>query len=177
MPRRRRAAALVLLLGAVATAGAQPTPRPTTRCAANDFQKHVLADPFRTGGGCEEKCVTSVATGDFRGEGAQDVVAAGWHGGEVKYFANTDAVFDEVASVESTLPLHVVVADLDDDGSLDFLVAHGITGGYYVGWHANAAGSLSFEEQYVYAADSDRTPDAVSVADVDGDADLDVLVA
>ena len=73
-------------------------------------------------------------------------------------------------------PSSVVAADLNGDGDMDLLVGGGGGAGTEIGWYENTDGKGSFGSLRAIEQDGSGAH-SVKAADMDGDGDLDVLVA
>jgi hypothetical protein len=113
---------------------------------------------------------------DLDGDLDLDVLAAVGYGNRVIWYANGDGAGNfapsRTISTESGVPRSVFAADLDGDGDRDVLSAgHG-----GVGWHENLDGAGNFgPKQLLDDFDYNHKPRRVLAADVDGDADPDVV--
>jgi len=110
---------------------------------------------------------------DLDGDGDRDVLVAGV--GVVSWFENTGAGSfrpEQVISTAVATVLDVVAADLDGDGDLD--VASASTGDDKVAWYENVDGFATFGPQEVVATGI-NSAGSVAAADLDGDADLDLV--
>ena len=119
---------------------------------------------------------TSVAVSDVNGDGHLDVVTANSGSNDVTaLLGNGDGTFREAQSFAAgSSPLSVAVADVNGDGRLDIVTANS---GTHVGL-ADAAlllgnGDGTFQAAQHFVA---GRPTSIAVADVNGDARLDVLM-
>ncbi len=118
-----------------------------------------------------------LATGDVDGDGTPDLLSAS--GVQLQLFLNDGkAAFREMAGAFDTPPSAangVALGDLDGDGNLDALVTQ--DGAPPLVYLADAQGSGHFTQ--VAAAFPPRAlhPTAVTLVDLDGDGDLDVVLA
>ncbi len=125
----------------------------------------------------------SVHAADLDNDGDFDVVTAargqdqiGWHEN-----LNSKGAFGSVNEIESTQfsdPYSVATADLDDDGDLDVLAALG--GWDEVVWYENRfipTGNVTFAAKEIINTPASAGAIFVTVGDMDGDDDPDVLVA
>lgn len=122
-----------------------------------------------------------LAAGDFDGDGDLDLALTSTTD-FVLLLTNDGGTFTESGRATVRLrPIHTRLADFDDDGVLDLLVAHAdsrdlvIAFGQGGGTFGTAAGGDS--EWLVFPLDQDAELYDVVVADVDGDGALDVAVA
>jgi hypothetical protein len=122
-----------------------------------------------------------VGIGDLNGDGRDDLAVS--YGGNrpgsfiARVFQNAAGGLDPATSTASyDIPEPVVVADVDNDGRKDIVVAHG-------GWNAlgvyrqTAAGGLSAEERYPIPYASHYQPQGLAVGDINGDQLPDVVLA
>ena len=119
----------------------------------------------------------AVAAADFDGDGDLDIVAEVAFA--LSWFANLDGAgnFGPQWFIEPDFgPTSVVPADLDDDGDLDVLA----TSAFYdrLAWYENADGAGGFAlGQLVDFGSSVNGVGPAVVVDLDGDDDLDIVVA
>jgi len=127
--------------------------------------------------------VADVAVGDFNGDGRPDVVVAefGWHKtGGLHLLTNqesndNDARFSTQLLDSRPGTIHVIPTDLNNDGRLDFLALISQEHEQIVSYLNLEAG---FTPQLVYAApDPSWGSSGISLADMDGDGDQDILYA
>ena len=128
----------------------------------------------------------SVVAADVNGDGAMDVVSVALLGDEVAWHENDGApapTFTERLIDDATLdgPREVHAADLDADGDMDILAVSlepddgSLNDNGKVVWFENdGAASPSFTAHVL--ATTARRARSVTTADVNGDADLDVVV-
>ena len=128
--------------------------------------------------------VSSIATGDFNGDGKLDLAAANFatfdpnsnsytNGSVVVLLGNGDGTFQVPASYSAGLyPYSVAVSDLNGDGKLDLAVAsQGSTNiSVFLG---NGDGSFLLSGSY----GTGLNPRSIAVGDLNGDGKLDVVVA
>ncbi|EGB05915.1 hypothetical protein AURANDRAFT_10368, partial [Aureococcus anophagefferens] len=125
-----------------------------------------------------EEAPTDVVVFDFDGDGDTDVLAASWYKGTIFWFEGHGelATYYAKAYIAEGLagPWNVFPADIDSDADLDVLAATGYD--FAVTWYEND-GNMTFAVRKSYVATGLAGPWSVFPADIDGDADLDVLVA
>jgi hypothetical protein len=118
---------------------------------------------------------TSVAVGDFNGDGKPDLAVANQGSDNVSVLLGQgDGTFLTAVSYPiGTYPLSVAVGDFNGDGKQDLAVAGGGNNGTVSVLLGNGDGS--FQKAVSYAAGSQ--PQSVAVADFNGDGILDLAVA
>ena len=132
-----------------------------------------------------EQVITNTANGAFAvtaadvdGDGDLDVLAASFNDDTVAWFENTDGLgtfgTEQVITNTADGAQSVVTADVDGDGDLDVLAAS--KNDDTVAWYENTDGLGTFGPEQVITNTADGAQSVVT-ADVDGDEDLDVLVA
>ena len=138
-----------------------------------NFDKHVITD--------EAVSAAFGAFNDLDGDGHQDVIAVSWGDNMTRVFLNVygNMTFEEHAIDDTVAPVSVNVEDMDGDGADDVVTSswsHGTMHWYERldedEWADHGAGYLKHT-----AADDLAGPWFVFPGDVDGDADVDVLVA
>jgi hypothetical protein len=126
----------------------------------------------------------SVHAGDINGDGAVDIVSASENDNKISVYLNDGLrppTFYEVVAYQPMLPppgvnyaKAVHVADIDGDGDLD--IAYVGEDNKEVGWLENMGGSVPVFTPHVLSNDADHAKD-IYAADLDGDGDIDLLVA
>jgi hypothetical protein len=126
----------------------------------------------------------SVHAGDMNGDGAIDIVSASENDNKISIYYNNGArppTFYEVVAYQPLLPppgenyaKAVYVADIDSDGDLD--IAYVGENNNEVGWLENVGGSPPVFVPHILSNDANHAKDIVA-ADLDGDGDIDLLVA
>jgi len=119
----------------------------------------------------------SAYAADLDADGDLDVVSASAGDDKIAWYANDGTGQfgpQQVITTWEDGPRWVYAADLDGDGDLDVLSA---SGGYYpkIAWYANDASGHFGDQQVISTGVVGAT--CVYAADLDGDADLDVLSA
>jgi hypothetical protein len=156
------------------------------------FSATYTSLPAASGGaGTVYSCV---AVGDLNGDGSTDIFvgAAGGTGANYSHhiFYNDVKTDGSLAYGNFTAGGHVqdlatgngnatecAVGDVDGDGHLDIVVARGLasSSNYFYKWTSVASGIVSWTASSMGAAATNIT--GIRLADVDGDGDLDALVA
>ena len=115
---------------------------------------------------------------DVDGDGDLDVLAKGFSQNIIAWYENTDGKGSfgdlKVITTKAVAVVSVTVADLDGDGDADVVSA--LYGDHKIAWYENTDGKGSFGPQRVITTEANHAR-SVTVADVDGDGDLDVLSA
>jgi len=121
---------------------------------------------------------TALAFADVNGDGKKDVLSASsgdhkiaWHGNDG---ATPPAFTEHAIALDAEGASSVDAADVDDDGDLDVLAAS--FDDDTVAWHENGGGIAPTFAKHVITSAADGARSVVG-EDLDGDGDLDVLVA
>jgi len=122
-----------------------------------------------------------VYAGDLDDDGDFDVVSALSEDNKIAWYENNGGVFspEKIISTNMLNPLSIHVADMDGDGDLDVLSGSGPENNFessIVAWHENGDGNGTFSTLHTISTDA-YVPFSVFSVDLDGDTDLDVLVA
>lgn len=124
----------------------------------------------------------SVAIGDIDGDGLSDIAVANDGGHSISVFENQSTGIGSIlfgAKVDfstGTNPWHVALADLDGDDKLDMVSANAIDVTFSVFRNTSSGdGNFSFATRQNFVPTS--RPTCVSVADVDLDGKLDIIVS
>lgn len=122
--------------------------------------------------------LTHVLLTDINGDGNTDVLTTSQNDDKVAWYENTDGAEDfskqKIISTEVNGCSHAVSADFDGDGDLDIVAS--ATFDHQVLWFENEDGKGEFGGKLIIA-DTVVQPKFVNATDIDGDGDLDVLVA
>ena len=120
----------------------------------------------------------AVFAADIDGDGDQDVLSASELDDKIAWYENMDGngTFSTqyVISTNANSAHDVVAADLDGDGDFDVVSASAADD--KIAWYENIDGAGTFSVERVLTTDA-LFAHSVSVADVDGDGDLDILSA
>ena len=152
-----------------------------TTAAAATTASFSAQQTFSTGSGSGP---ISVVAADVNGDGKLDLIVANQTGNTVAVLLNTTAVDATAPSfaTEQTFPAgmfpeSVAVADINDDGKPDLLVANALdnTVSVLLNTTATGAATASFATQQAFATGT--FPESVTAADIDGDGRPDVIVA
>jgi hypothetical protein len=150
-----------------------------TGSAVPSFATHV---DFATGSGLTP-APESVAIRDLNGDGKPDLVVANGGSNSVSVFLNTTATGAATPTFASKVdfatganPRSVAIGDLNGDGKPDIVTANQVGGNVSVLLNTTATGAAapSFATHVDFAAGT--SPDAVAIADLNGDGKPDLAV-
>ena len=126
----------------------------------------------------EAMSARSVYAADIDGDGHMDVLSASYSDNKIAWYENIDGTGnfgDQILiSTDAIGARSVYAADIDGDGDMDVVSGSGDPTTGKVAWYENTDGLGNFGAENIIS-DSVRTINAVSVADIDGDGDMDVL--
>jgi hypothetical protein len=122
----------------------------------------------------------SVAVGDLDGDGKSDIAVANKDNASVCVFLNTSTgstlSFAAKADFPSGQnPTYVAIGDLDGDGKADLAIANSTSNNVSVLRNNGSTGTVAFAAKVDFAVGAN--PQAVAIADVDGDTRADLAVA
>ena len=121
----------------------------------------------------------SIFASDLDNDGDMDVLTSSFAPYTISWFENADGLgsfgTQNVISTNFDSPLDAKAADIDGDGDMDVL-----SGSTYIDnnvvWFKNTDGQGTFVQQQILTTDIKYPGDAIT-ADIDGDGDLDIVVA
>jgi len=124
------------------------------------------------------KGATSVAVGDFNGDGHLDLASASSGDSKIAWYQNTDGLgtFGNqiVVSTATSYAYSVAVGDFNGDGHLD--LASASEGDNKIAWYKNTDGLGTFGAQIVVSINASNAL-SVAVGDFNGDGNLDLASA
>lgn len=126
----------------------------------------------------------SLFTGDIDGDGDLDVLSASRRGAKIAWYENSNGSgsfsSQRVITTSADGVSSIVLGDLDGDGDLDVIAASGFVQDGQVAWYENTDGNGTYSEASVIAAGMtffDFWSQGLATDDLDGDGDLDVVLA
>jgi|GEM_PF-474602 len=127
------------------------------------------------------KNIYSIAAGDIDGDGLKDIVATDYDQNKVWILLNRggNLVAQSTGYNVGVNPMHVVLADIDNDGKLDIVTANktaqAATGTISILRNiSTGTGAAGFETQFTTAAEGE--PYWIAAADLDADGKADIAV-
>ncbi|CAF3000027.1 unnamed protein product [Rotaria sp. Silwood2] len=130
---------------------------------------------YSTGGGSNPN---SVATADVNGDGKVDIIVANSGANNVGVLMNAgNSIFTAQVTYSTgggSNPNSVATADVNGDGKVDIIVAN--NGASNVGVLMNTGNGI-FTAQVIYSTGGGSNPYSVAAADVNGDGEIDIIVA
>ena len=126
--------------------------------------------------------VRFLSTGDADGDGDIDIFSSSFYpqsSGQYSWYKNTDGkgTFTQVLitqGLDGNNPASIAVGDIDDNGTLDFIGTMYSSDRVYL--YKNAAGDGAYGNK-ISLSDAFNGPFSISIADLDGDLNKDVLIA
>ncbi len=148
---------------------------------------YAAPQTFSPNAGGNSRDPVSVTLGDLNGDGRLDMVTASSRDSNVAVFLNTTNVGGPLTFANATrftvgnTPTQVMLADVNNDGDLDLLVAHNGGGGFGGGNNRGVTirlgnGDGTFQAQSEIADASGRRATALGIADFNQDNNLDIAV-
>ena len=126
----------------------------------------------------ETNGASSVFIADIDGDNDNDIVVASRYDDKVVWFENTDGngTFSSQITIGENEDgiIDVIVADIDGDGFLDVIAACVYTN--TITWYRNTDGNGTFSDKLTISTTAIGV-EGMSVADIDGDNDMDVIYA
>jgi hypothetical protein len=131
--------------------------------------------------------VRSVYAADLDGDGDTDVLSASRRDDKIAWYENQGGTppsfLPRIISISADMAFDAIAADVNGDGAMDVLSASG--GDRKIAWYENDGSAPPFFLERIITEDPDPStvppsgfaPRKLRTADVDGDADLDILSA
>ena len=138
--------------------------------ATGDFGMQIISTAM-----VDPACVFAT---DLDGDGDADVLSASHLDNKIAWYENTDGLGSfgpqQVISTAANGADSVFATDFDGDGDMDVLSASILDN--KIAWYENTDGLGSFGPERLISAGTDN-PNSVFATDIDGDGDMDVLMA
>jgi hypothetical protein len=123
----------------------------------------------------------SLVAADFDTDGDADIALVSQFSFELRWFENVDGNGSfgperQIAAGDGSLASSLDASDVDQDGDVDLLMAVRGPSAPRVVWYENLDGSGTFAAEKVID-DTAMEPSSIQAVDVDGDSDMDVILA